>query len=263
MVSKFRRYWQIADVLIRHGFGIIVQRLFPRVYQFRRCRSCPLEEVSTEYQRMRLALEELGPTYVKFGQIMSTRQDVLPLGLIEELKKLQDSANPLPFDQIRAVIQESCPDYRDVFVEIEEEPIASASIAQVHRARLKDGTLVALKVQRPGIRDIIETDIAILFSLARRAERVYPEWRVFNPRGIIKDFATQIRKELDFVRDGRNADRLRHGMAGLEGVRTPRIYWEYSCERLLVMEFIEGVRVDRVEAIRDFGISPKMIVSRG
>lgn len=263
MVSRFRRYWQIGDVLIKHGFGIFVQRLFPRLYRIRQCRSCPLEEVTTEYKRMRVAIEELGPTYVKLGQIMSTRQDILRPGLIEELKVLQDNTNPLPFEQIRAVIQEGCPGFMEVFAEIEEEPLASASIAQVHRARLKDGTLVALKVQRPGIEEIIETDISILFSLATRAERAFPEWKVYNPRGMIKDFANQVRKELDFIRDGKNADRLRQQMRGIEGVRVPRIYWEYSSRHILVMEYIDGVRVDHTEAIRSFGVSPKKIAERG
>lgn len=263
MVTRFRRYWQIADVLFKYGFGIAVQRLFPGVHRFRLCRTCPADSAAGEYQRMRMALEELGPTYVKFGQIISTRQDMLPPGLIEELKRLQDRTNPLPFDTIREVIRDSCPDFQECFQRIEETPVASASLSQVHRAYLPDGTPVALKVQRPGIEAIIETDILILESLARRAERAFPEWRVYNPRGIIRDFAVQVRKELDFVRDGKNADLLRLHMRDLEGVKVPRIYWEYSSRRLLVMEYIEGVRVDNVDAIRAKGFSPKEIARTG
>jgi len=263
MVTKFRRYWQIADILFKYGFGIIVQRLFPGVHKFRLCSTCPVDSAASEYQRMRMALEELGPTYVKFGQIISTRQDMLPPGLVEELKGLQDHTNPLPFETIREVIQMSCPGYEDCFSEIEETPVASASIAQVHRARLLDGTSVALKVQRPGIEEIIETDLLILESFARRAERSVPEWKVYNPRGIIKDFAAQIRKELDFVRDGKNADLLRIHMKDLEGVKVPKIYWEYSSRRLLVMEYVEGVRVDNIGAIRAFGLNPRRIAENG
>ena len=263
MVTKYRRYWQIGDILIKYEFGSIVQKLFPGTYRFRRCKECEVESVASTYERMRRAIEELGPTFVKFGQIMSTRPDILPLELITELKKLQDQVAPLPFSEIRKVIEAECPDHDACFLSIEEVPVASASIAQVHRATLKDGTPVALKIQRPGIRDVIETDIVILESFAERVERYYPQYKVYNPRGIIADFAVQIRKELDFLRDGRNADRLRSNMQGLEKIRVPQIYWEYSTRRILVMEFIEGVRVDHVEEIKAFGVDPKEIADRG
>jgi ubiquinone biosynthesis protein len=263
MVTKYRRYWQIADILIKYEFGSVVQRLFPGTYRFRRCKECPIEAVSSVYERMRLAIEELGPTYVKFGQILSTRQDMLPPGLITELKKLQDQVTPLPYSEIEKAIASCCPDLEKKFSFIDKTPIASASIAQVHRATLTDGTPVALKVQRPGIKDIIETDIIILESFAERVERHYPKYRVYNPRGIVAGFADQIRKELDFVRDGRNADRLRFNMEDLEKVRVPKIYWEYSSSTLLVMEFIKGVRVDHVDEIRKFGVDPRDIADLG
>ncbi|MCU0631051.1 MAG: AarF/UbiB family protein, partial [Methanoregulaceae archaeon] len=180
MVTRFRRYGQIADVLVKYGFGSFLEELFPGVRRFRIRGGTPEEQLSV-YIRIRLAIEELGPTFVKLGQIMSTRQELLPQPLIEELEKLQDHNNPLPFSQILPVIRDSCPDYKEIFLEIEEEPIASASIAQVHRARLRDGTLVAVKIQRPGIEDIIETDITILESLAARLERAVPESRIYNP----------------------------------------------------------------------------------
>jgi ubiquinone biosynthesis protein len=263
MVTKYRRYWQIADVLFRYEFGSVVQRLFPGTYRFRRCRECPVETVSSVYQRMRLAIEELGPTFVKFGQILSTRPDMLPPELITELKKLQDQVAPLPYSEIEKVINGCCPGFEQNFSSIEKTPIASASIAQVHKATLTDGTPVALKVQRPGIKEVIETDILILQSFAERVDRYYPQYRVYNPRGLVADFADQIRKELDFVRDGRNAERLRFNMKDLEKVKVPKIYWEYSSRTLLVMEFIEGVRVDHVDEIRSFGVDPRDIADLG
>jgi len=263
MVTKYRRYWQIGDILIKYEFGSIVQRLFPGTYRFRRCKECEVESVASTYERMRRAIEELGPTFVKFGQIMSTRPDILPPELITELKKLQDQVAPLPFSEIREVIEAECPDHESCFPSIDEKPLASASIAQVHQATLKDGTPVALKIQRPGIRDVIETDIVILESFAERVERYYPQYQVYNPRGIVADFAVQIRKELDFIKDGRNADRLRMNLQGLEKIRVPKIYWEYSTRRILVMEFIEGVRVDHVEEIKAFGVDPGEIADRG
>ena len=164
---------------------------------------------------------ELGPTFIKFGQILSTRRDLLPPGLIEELKKLQDHTNPLPFETIRPVIESQCPKGCGVFSWIDETPLASASIAQVHKAVLMDGTEVVLKVRRPGIKDIIETDLVILESAARRADSSFPEWRVYNLKGIIAEFAIQIQKELDFILDGKNADRLRQNLREVEGVKVP------------------------------------------
>ena len=262
MVTRFRRYGQIADVLVKYGFGSFLEELFPGVRRFRLRGSTPEEQLSV-YIRIRLAIEELGPTFVKFGQIMSTRQELLPQPLIEELEKLQDHNNPLPFSQILPVIRESCPDYKEIFLEIEEEPVASASIAQVHRARLRDGTLVAVKIQRPGIEDIIETDITILESLAARLERAVPESRIYNPTGMVQDFAGQIRKELDFVKDGRNADRFSKNFEGVKGVRFPKIYWHCSNRRMLTMEFIEGVKVTSVDEIRNMGIDPVTIARVG
>ena len=263
MVTKYRRYWQIADILIKYQFGSIVQKLFPGTYRFRRCKECDIESVTSVYQRMRMAIEELGPTFVKFGQIMSTRGDLLPPELIEELKILQDHNAPLQFSEIRPVIERECPDYQNCFLEIEETPLASASIAQVHRARLSDGTPVVLKVQRPGIQEIIETDIRILESFAARIEYYYPQYAVYNPTGIVRDFALLIRQELDFIHDGKNADRLRFTLQALPKIRVPRIFWEQSTKHLLVMEYIEGVRIDHVDEIRALGIDPREIADRG
>ena len=215
------------------------------------------------YERVRLALEELGPTFVKFGQIMSTRTEIFPPELIAQLKKLQDHAKPLPFSEVLGVIQQTCPKLEDWFCEVDETPVASASIGQVHRAVLKDGTVVALKVQRPGIPDLIENDLAILQSMAERIEAVFPESRMYNPTGLVQDFATQIRKELDFTRDGRNAERMARNFQNVPGIHFPKIYWEYSSPNLLVMEFVKGVRIDNVEAITAQGCDPHDIAVRG
>jgi ubiquinone biosynthesis protein len=262
MVTRFRRYGQIADVLIKYGFGIVITDLFPGIQRIRLRWRSPDERRSI-YERIRLAIEELGPTFVKFGQIMSTREELLPPPLIEELRKLQDQVRPVPFSEIRPVLLERCPQITEWFSMIEEEPVASASLAQVHRAILRDGTRVAMKIQRPGIEELIETDLAILASLAARLESVIPESRIYNPVGMVQDFAAQIRKELDFIRDGRNAERLAANFAGVEGIRFPKIYWDYSSRHVLVMEFIDGVRVDDIEAIRTMHVDPAVIAKRG
>jgi len=266
MVSSIRRYAQIFDVLGQYGFGIGLERLFPGRARFRLPtpgKSGKASDTSTVYERIRLALEDLGPTFVKFGQIMSTRAELLPPEMIDELKKLQDHAKPIPFSEIRAMLEENCPDLDLWFREIEETPVASASIGQVHRAYLTDGTPVAIKVQRPGIDEIIETDIGILQSMAERIEVVLPETRLYNPTGMVDDFAHQIVKELDFTREGRNADRMARNFKDVPGIRFPKIYWEFTSPKVLVMEFIEGVRIDDPEAIVEMGLDPHEIGVRG
>lgn len=263
MASGILRYAQIVDVLGKYGFGIGLEKIFPGRARFRLPKPGHTSDASTVYERMRLALEELGPTFVKFGQIMSTRTELLPPELIEELKKLQDHAKPLPFTEVREVIEQNCPNADEWFWNIDEIPVASASIAQVHSAILKDGTKVALKVQRPGIGELIETDIGILQSMAERIETVFPETRIYNPVGMVDDFAHQIRKELDFTRDGRNADRMARNFHDVSGIRFPKIYWEYSSPQIMVMDYIEGVRIDDPEAIAAMGLDPHKIGVNG
>ncbi len=262
MVTRFQRYRQIADVLVRYGFGILVEEVIPGAGRLRALRKPPPEGRSV-YERIRLAIEELGPTYIKFGQIMSTRRELLPPELIAELQRLQDQVAPLPFEEIRPVIQRYCPDLEECFATIEEEPIAAASLSQVHRAVMHDGRVVALKVQRPGIVDLINTDLLILRSLARRAESILPDLRVYNLQGMVDEFSIQIRRELDFTQDGMNADRLRRNMRRIPGVKVPRIYWEISGTSLLAMEYVEGVRIDDVAAIRALGLFPEDIADLG
>lgn len=263
MVTRIGRYAQILDVLSKYGFGLGLERIFPGRAFFRLPIKGKSPDASTIYERIRLALEELGPTFVKFGQIASTRAEMLPPELITELKKLQDHAKPLPFSEIRAVLEQNCADLDDWFCEIDEKPVASASLAQVHFAVLKDGTKVALKVQRPGIAEIIETDLVVLQSLVERIETVFPETRLYNPVGMVDDFSTQIVKELDFTRDARNAVRMSRNFRNVPGIRFPKIFWEYTTPQLLVMEFIDGVRIDDPEAIAAMGLDPHEIGVRG
>jgi len=268
MVTRIMRYAQIVDVLSKYGLGIGLEKIFPGRARFRLPRpGLPrpgkTSDASTVYERIRLAFEELGPTFVKFGQIMSTRTELLPPELINELKKLQDHAKPLPFSEVRAVIEQNYPDCDEWYLKIDETPVASASIAQVHSAILKDGTRVALKIQRPGIDEIIEIDIGILQSMAERIETVFPETRMYNPVGMVDDFAHQIRKELDFTRAARNADRMARNFRDTPGIRFPKIYWEYSSPQIMVMDYIEGVRIDDPEAIIAMGLDPHEIGVRG
>ncbi len=262
MVTRLRRYRQIADVLAKYGFGILVEEVFPGIGRLWKA-PVPAEEKQSVYERIRLALEELGPTYIKFGQIMSTRRELLPPELIAELQRLQDRVDPLPFEEIRPVIRKYCPNLEECFDIIEADPVAAASLSQVHRAVMKDGQVVALKVQRPGIVDLIEADILILQSLARRVESLFPDLRVYNLPGMVDEFAVQIRRELDFSQDGMNAERLRRNMRDIPCVKIPRIHWGITGPFLLAMDYVEGVRIDDVAAIRAFGLSPEEIADIG
>lgn len=257
MAHLLKRYRQIGGVLVKYGFGIAIQEVFPPAARLGILRRPSEEDGRSTARRVRLALEELGPTFIKFGQIMSLRRDLLPPDLIEELTALTDRVAPLPFEAVRPVIEEYCGPISGAFADFDEEPFAAASLAQVHRAVLKGGARVAVKVQRPGIRETIEDDIAIMESLARRIERRYPEYAVYNPAGLVQEFAAQIRRELDFFQEGRNAEELARNMADFSDILLPRIHWRYSGCRLLTMTYIDGVRIDDLEGIRSLGVVPR------
>lgn len=263
MVTKLRRYSQIADVLIKYGFGIALEQIDPGSSRRRFFRKKAPVNTLSDYERIRLAFEELGPTFIKFGQIVSTRREMLPPELIAELQNLTDKVPSLPFEEVRSTIEKFCGPIDEVFEYLEEIPIAAASLSQVHRGMLKDGTLVAVKVQRPDIEALIEVDLLILQSFAERVEARYPEMKIYNPAGMVREFAVQIRRELDFANDGRNADRLRPIVSEVPNVRVPEIHWSYSGKRVLVMEYIIGVRIDDVESIRLIGANPHDVANRG
>jgi len=250
MVNRLSRYAQIARILSKYGFGIFLQELYPedKRPEFLRDPDVKSQDV---YRRIRLAIEELGPTYIKLGQILSVRRDILPQPLIEELLKLTDDVTPVEYENVKTVINETCGELDEICVYVDPKPFAAASLSQVHRATLTDGSEVVFKVQRPDIRELIEVDLTILDSLARRAETTFPYLEPFNPVGLIEEFSQQIRKELDFVRDGKNAETIANNLNENPDVKIPKIYWEYSGPRLLVMEYVDGVRIDNINAINE------------
>ncbi|WP_298668487.1 AarF/ABC1/UbiB kinase family protein [uncultured Methanofollis sp.] len=259
MIRQMGRYRQIVGVLVKYGLGAVVEGVFLPSFRFRFRKGPEAGGVDPLYHRVRLAIEELGPTFIKFGQILSTRREVLPRGLVEELETLTDTVAPLPFEAIRPIVEDECGPIPEAFASFDERPVAAASLAQVHRAVLKDGTVVAVKVQRPGIRKVIEDDLEILSSLARRIERHRPDLAVYNPTGLVQEFALHIRRELDFVQEGKNAGALARNLADCPRVVVPTIFWEYSGPRLLTMTFIDGVRIDDLDGIRALGVSPARI----
>lgn len=251
------RYRQIAEVLISHGFGAILSQVgldrhlgLPRWLLFRKDKSAEAE--ITPAQHVRLALEELGPTFVKLGQILSTRPDFLPPAYITELVRLQDQVPPAPWDQIKARIETQLDKPIDqLFKCIDPVPIAAASLAQVHAATLFDGREVVVKVQRPNIQKNINLDLDILYDLTRLAE----ERTTFGSDllEIVEDFSVFLKAELDYRREGRNADRFRANFAGERHLYVPRVYWDYTTDRVLVQERLRGIKIDDIAAIEAAG----------
>lgn len=236
------RLREIGRVLLRHGFGHVAQRLrLPGVRWWRR-RQPPPEAISFSLpERLRMIFEELGPTFIKFGQILSIRRDVLPEEYVSEFEKLQDSVPPFSYAEVaRLIAEEFGRDVKDVFEELASEPLASASIAQAHLARTKTGQEVIVKVQRPQIRQMILQDLAIMEHLAHLLARRIPESRRYDPVGLVEEFRKTILLELDFRREGRNADRLREHLRDMPGIVIPQVFWEYSAPRVLTIEYIVG-----------------------
>lgn len=249
MVNRLTRYAQIASVLSKYGFGIFLQELFPEDKRPDFLKKDPDVESLDVYRRIRLAIEELGPTFVKLGQILSVRRDVLPPAMINELLMLTDKVKTVPYEDVQDIIKETCGDTNQFCIFVDPEPIAGASLSQVHRATLTDGTEVVFKVQRPDIRELIEVDLTILENIAERAEKSFPYLKPYNPTGLIEEFSKQMRKELDFILDGKNAETIALNLKELPRIKVPKIYWEYSGSRLLVMEYIKGTRIDDIEEL--------------
>src|SRR5213595_1012325 len=239
------RLSEIAQVAVRHGFGYWFDThrltdLFPR--------RPPRMEVdgqpSQRGQHLREMLDELGPTVVKFGQLLSTRPDVLPPDIIAELRGLQDDVRPVPLADIEKVVEEDLGlTIQQLFTEFEERPVAAASIGQVHRATLPNGRQVAVKVQRPGAPRQIEADLALLYQAARIAKERVRALDFIDARLLVDEFARSIRQELDYRLEARNADTFHRNFAGHPHVRVPRVYWTYTRSRVLTLEWLDGIQV--------------------
>ncbi len=262
-----KRYRQIAAVLVKYGFADLVERLNLGAYLQvgrRLLRLKAAAEGASTPQRLRLALEELGPTFVKLGQVLSTRSFLVPADILAELVLLQDQVRPEPFSALEPVLsQELQGPVEAHFPWFASEPLASASIAQVHRARTVDGQEVVVKIQRPGIAESIEADMEILLDLARLIERHLPESRQFDPVGMVEELARTTRRELDFLSEARNVELFARNCAQLGGVHVPAVYWSLTTPRILTLEYVEGVKISEVENLRQMGVDLKALVRRG
>jgi ubiquinone biosynthesis protein len=242
-VRQLGRLSEIAQVATRHGFGY----LFDTRSKLRPWRQVPDEragEGSTRGVRLREMLDELGPTFVKFGQLLSTRPDLVPPDIVFELRALQDDVHPFPFAEVEATLdRELGLSAEQLFLELEETPVAAASIGQVHRGTLPNGQRVAVKVQRPQAPRQIEADLELLYQAARYAKRRVKALQFIDTVAIVDEFARSIRQELDYRAEARNAERFHRDFAGHERVRVPRVYWSYSGARVLTLEYLDGMQV--------------------
>ena len=238
------RLSEIAQVAVRHGFGYWFDThrltdLFPR-----RSRLEADDQPSQRGQHLREMLDELGPTFVKFGQLLSTRPDVLPPDIIAELRGLQDDVRPFPLADVEKVVQEDLGLSIDqLFVEFEDRPIAAASIGQVHRATLPNGKHVAVKVQRPGAPRQIEADVALLYQAARIAKERVRALDFIDAQQLVDEFSRSIRQELDYRLEARNAETFYRNFAGHPHVRVPKVFWTYTRSRVLTLEWLDGIQV--------------------
>ena len=242
----------ILNTLIKYGFGYVIERLNLQGYVplgKRIFRTTDREVIPRNTaERFRLVLEELGPTFIKFGQILSLRRDILSEEFVQELQKLQDSVPPFPVEQAREeIFSEFGKHVEKLYSYFDDKPLAAASIGQVHRARLLDGRDVVVKIQRPGIKGTIETDISILLTLARLINRYIPEAKLYDPVGMVEEFSQSIRKELDFRIEGRSADRFRTMFEDSKSVFIPEVLWEISGSHILTIEYAPGKRITETD----------------
>jgi ubiquinone biosynthesis protein len=266
---NLNRYRQILTVFFRYGFGDLIELL--RIEQYieiglqmiSRKRGERVAKLSRAV-RIRMAIEELGPTYIKLGQILSTRPDLVPLDFIVELAKLQDKVPPFPFLEAKRIIENQFKEPTErIFENLEEEPLASASIGQVHRARLKDGEEVAVKVQRPGIRRIVEVDLEIMLHLATLMERHIEEMSLHRPIKIVEEFAKTIEKEMDYTIEANSMERVSRMFLGDTTVYVPKVYRQATSQRVLTTEFINGVKVSKIDSLKTNGLDPILVTDRG
>lgn len=263
------RYGEIASVLVRYGFGDLLARIkIERYFRFGKARKAPphdeVAESISRWERVRQALEELGPAFVKLGQFASNRPDFLPPELITSLEKLQDDVPPFGQDAAVAIIEsELGQKIETLFSSFTREPFASASIAQVHRARLNNGAEVAVKIQRPAIVDTIDVDCEIMLHIAMLMEKHIQSMAALQPHKLVEEFSHAIRKEVDFSIEAMHFERFAHNFRGDETVHIPQVYTSHSARRVITTEFIDGVKVTDIARLKERGGDTIEIARRG
>ncbi len=264
-VKNVQRLRQVVAVFARHGFIEVIDRM--DLGRFLPGRLGAYAESQAEIPtptRLRQSFEELGPTFVKLGQLLSTRSDLLPESYIEEFTKLQDDVHPLEFEVVKKVVErELGKKLEEAYAEFNEKPLASASIGQVHEATLPTGEKVVVKIQRPEIERVIKNDISLLAFLAGLLEKYIPETRIVGPRVIVDEFFRTLSYELDYVIEANNIIKISENMASISEVVIPKVYKSHSTSKILTLEKFEGIRVNNIKTLDSAGIDRKLIVAIG
>lgn len=263
--AYFKRFRDILQTLINYGFGQLIQRtgikeLTQHLPLFLKQQEDQHFKELSPAVRLRLALEKLGPTFIKFGQLLSTRADLLPPDYIQELRLLQSQVPSFPFAQVKEIIEaELKSPLQNLFNSFEETPLAAASIGQVHKATLPGKKEIAVKVQRPGIEKIIEVDLAILVEIASLLDKYTFAGKLYHFTAIVREFRNTIRAELDYCQEGRNAARLRNNFSSEESVYIPKIYWKYSTPKVLSMEYMAGITLNNLKNMEKERLSTRKL----
>lgn len=263
------RVREIISILIKYGFEDIVVNSTLRNFVSEKKRISwsnkdkPVFE-STRWERIRMVVEELGPTFVKLAQIMSNRPDMLPEPLIKEFEKLQDKVPPFSYDLVRKIIkEETSEELEQIFAEFNPVPLASASIGQVHMATLHNGSKVVVKVQRPEAQEAIEQDLTILADIVRRADRYLKRQGVLNAQDVVKVFERSMTRELDYTNEGRNIQKFRSMFSHIHHLYIPKVYKQYTTKRMLTMEYAEGCKITNIAQLREWKLNPEKLVEQG
>ena len=260
---------ELAAILLKYGFADVIRRLglsTPVEHAGKLVRSSMKPDMLRmgTAERLRHAMEEMGPTFVKLGQVLATRVDMFPMDWIAEFEKLQDQAQAVPFDTLKADIELSLGKPVDnLFARIDPEPIGVASIGQVHSALTRRGQKVVLKVQKPGIRDKIDSDLRLLDQLAKLAADNSVELRRYRPVELVREFKRSLTRELDFTIEGRNADRIRKNLRQFKWLQIPKVYWDLSSPTVQVQQHVEGIPAKAVERLNEAGLDRELIARRG
>jgi len=266
MIRKFLRLFKIVRVSVQYGLDEIAISGFdkPRISRFLDLVFFWRDLSTPRAVRLRRALEELGPIFVKFGQVLSTRSDLFPLDIVTELSKLQDRVPPFDSDLAIEMIEASLGAHPDeLFARFERVPVASASIAQVHFAALKDGTQVAVKVLRPGMKKLIDEDVALMHIAANFINRVWADSKRLKIQEVVQEFDKYLHDELDLMREAANASQLRRNFADSKLLLVPEMYWDYCSSNVIVMERMHGIPVSQIDRLIEAGVDLKKLSSDG
>ncbi len=262
-IRHLKRYRDVAKVLARHGFGFFVEEIgLLHMLSLPKRLFADMEEIDPKSvgERIRQVIEELGPTYVKIGQMASTRADVIPADILHELEKLQDNVPPFSFEAVSRIIEEELGSpLGEIYSSFDEKALAAASIGQVHCARLHTGEKVAVKVQRPQIKAMIETDLEILMDLATLAEHRMERMERLQLRDVVEEFAKSLRNELDYTVEARNSEKIAKQFKSDPTIYIPTIHWDYSTQTVLTMEFVEGQKLNQFEGFDEEGYDRKAL----